>query len=101
MSTHRLTHTARVVQLAGQRAIIVDYAIPDDAPQPIREGLARRSIVNSGQTCPCGARMVLPNRAQRRAGRVTIGRIEHEDDCPAIDDLLVPALRLWMAGGDR
>jgi hypothetical protein len=71
------------------------YAGPelrDDLPPDILEGLTRRRLVALGHDCPCGARLVLPSRAERRAAakrkpnsppmhRV---RVEHEDDCPAL-----------------
>ena len=70
--------------------------IPDDAPDAVREGLARRRITAVEGTCPCGARLVLPNRAARRAakraGQVLDVHVEHEDDCPAITD----ALQRWQ-----
>ncbi len=83
----------------GTRAMILEAAIPDDAPQQVREGLARRAIVSRGGACPCGARMVLPSRAQRRksrnTGRPMVALIEHEDDCPAVTEALVAAVRAW------
>lgn len=85
----------------GTRALIVDYVVPDDAPPDIREGLARRSLVNSGYQCPCGARMHPPSRASRRrakrAGKALQGTAEHEADCPAGEEILVPRLRAWLA----
>lgn len=80
--------TSRVVEISGQRALVVDLDIPDNAPPEAKEGIARRRIVNSGGTCPCGARAVLPNRAQRRAaartGQPVQTKAEHTDDCPAL-----------------
>ncbi len=85
----------------GTRALILESVIPDAAPQQVREGLARRAIVNRGGTCPCGARMVLPSRAERRHARKT-GRpmhavVEHEDCCPATDDAMIAAIRAYWA----
>jgi hypothetical protein len=49
--------------------------------------------------CPCGAGLVLPNRAERRtakqSGRLVQMRTEHKDDCPATDDVLLAAIRQW------
>ena len=85
----------------GRRALVIDTVIPDDAPELVREGLARRAIVNSGGTCPCGAGWPIPNRAQRRhlktPGSVVGFEIAHESDCPAITDALVVAVRAWEA----
>lgn len=86
----------------GRRALILDCEIPDTAPELIREGLARRAIVNSGGTCACGATWAQPNRAQRRKlkqpGTVTWLKVAHEVGCPAGDAVLIPAIRAWEAG---
>ncbi len=76
----------------GRRALVVDSPIPDDVPEAVREGLARRAVVNRGGICPCGARLALPNRAARRRGRVVRVLVEHELDCPAADDRITEAL---------
>jgi hypothetical protein len=78
----------RETVMQGERVVILESDIPDNAPPDIKEGLSRRAIVNGGGTCPCGARMILPNRAARR--RATRRRyaievtIQHEPDCPAL-----------------
>jgi len=76
----------RVTELAGERVLVID--IPDNAPADLKEGLARRQIVNDGGLCPCGARMVLPNRHARRvaarAGKPIAVEIEHERGCAAL-----------------
>ena len=86
----------------GRHALILDCEIPDDAPSEIREGLARRAMVNGGQTCPCGATWAKPNRAQRRKLKqpttLTWLRVEHEIGCPASNAVLVPLIRAWEAG---
>ncbi len=83
----------------GRRALVIDTVIPDDAPQQIREGLARRAVVNGGGTCPCGAGWPRPNRAQRRKlkepGALLRVDVEHEADCPAGTELLLAAVRAW------
>ncbi len=86
----------------GRRAMVVDSVIPDDAPQPIREGLARRAIVNGGGTCPCGATFPRPNREQRRKRKgapsaVLHVNVQHEASCPAVTDTMVAAIRAWEA----
>ena len=91
---------ADVVTLDDARALVVDASIPDDAPAMVREGLARRAIVNRGGTCPCGARAALPNRAERRRSRGAVLQVlvEHEADCPAGTEVILPALRVWERG---
>jgi hypothetical protein len=78
----------RETVMQGERVVIVESDIPDNAPPDIKEGLSRRAIVNSGGTCPCGARMILPNRAARRRatrhGYVIEVTVQHEPDCPAL-----------------
>jgi len=86
----------------GRRALVVDSVIPDDAPELVREGLARRAIVNGGGDCPCGWTWPRPNRAQRRhleqPGALVHVVIEHADGCPAETESLVAAIRAWEAG---
>jgi hypothetical protein len=95
-----------VRDLYGQKAVLLLPTIPDDAPDEIREGIARRRIVMTTGTCPCGGEMVGPNRAQRRRMErdkrngdpgVWQVRIEHDDDCPALDATLYAAIRRWRS----
>jgi hypothetical protein len=86
---------AKVTRIGDQTALVVLLPIPDDAPGDVREGLARRNLVNTGGTCPCGAVLRVPNRAARRAG-AAYAQAVHEDDCPATDDNIRPALRRWQ-----
>ena len=78
----------RETVMQGERVVILESEIPDNAPQDIKEGLSRRAIVNGGGTCPCGARMILPNRAARRRatrpGYAIEVTVQHEPDCPAL-----------------
>ena len=82
-----LWYRVRATTMQGEAVAVIDVEIPDDAPQLIREGLARRATVNAGGTCPCGARFVMPNRATRRkarrTGEVIAVTVAHEPDCPA------------------
>jgi hypothetical protein len=81
-------YRVRTTTLQGERTLIVETEIPDNAPADVKEGLARRAAVNAGGVCPCGARAVLPNRAARR--RATRARkaievtVPHEPDCLAV-----------------
>ena len=50
----------------GDTVAFVLPRIPDDAPEEIREGIARRRITAVEGTCPCGAGLTLPNHAARR-----------------------------------
>ena len=83
----------------GDTVAFVLPTVPDDAPEEIREGIARRRIVAVTGECPCGAVLILPNRAERRAakrtGQPTHLRCEHEDDCPAVDHVLLAAIEEW------
>ncbi len=92
-----MTPRIALVELYGQRALVVMAEAPDDAPEPVKEGVARRNIVNLGGVCPCGATMPRPNRAQRRAGGILHLTAVHEDDCPACDDTILVAIDAWQA----
>jgi hypothetical protein len=82
----------------GLTAVAVVPTISEELPEQIREGLARRRLVATGQPCPCGAQPIRLNRAQRREmearrrkglpGPVFRITIKHEDDCPAADENL-------------
>jgi hypothetical protein len=78
----------RETQLQGERVAVLDIETPADAPQEVKEGLVRRAIVNQGGTCPCGARMILPDRAARRRAARNGGMlpvtVEHERACLAL-----------------
>ena len=78
----------RETVMQGERVVILESEIPENTPEATKEGLSRRAIVNGGGTCPCGARMILPNRAaRRRATRLRYAievTIQHEPDCPAL-----------------
>lgn len=98
--TNPLHQRLRVTTLPnGERAAVIDSSIPEDGPPELREGLARRALVNQGGTCPCGAAIVLPNRAQRRAAeRAGIPieiEVEHEMDCPASTRNVLAAMTRW------
>lgn len=94
-------------QMFGLKAAVLLPDIPDGAPDPVREGIARRRLVMTTGACPCGAVMTGPNRAQRRqiirdrrhhdtqAWQVDI---QHDNDCPAVDDKLYPAIEAWRGG---
>lgn len=88
-----------VREIDGQRIGYVLADPPENGPADVREGIARRNIVATGGTCPCGARMVLPNRANRRrsarAGQVICVNVEHENDCPAVTSTLLAAMGRW------
>lgn len=79
-------------------ALVIVPDIPDEAPDAVREGIARRRIVATGGTCPCGAVLRLPNRAQRRAtDGVFDVTVRHENDCPAVTGTLLAAIADWQA----
>jgi hypothetical protein len=85
----------------GLTALAVVPTIDERLPPEIREGIARRRLMATGQACPCGARPIQLSRATRRRiearkrkglpGEVINVVIEHEDDCPATNDALAAA----------
>lgn len=104
-TTRHLRHDAIPHDFDGIPAVNVGPIAPDHAPDPIKEGLARRRTVNLGGTCPCGASPPRLSRQQRRKlqrdqakGHAPMLRLQvhHEPDCPALNDHLVPALQAWM-----
>lgn len=84
----------------GSTVGVIEQDVPDDAPAVVREGLARRALTADGR-CPCGAELVLPNRAERRAAvrarRLLRVRVQHEDNCPAI----APEVAAWRGDTAR
>ena len=100
MRTHTLRERVRLVTLpTGDRALVIDTEPPEDAPEPIREGFARRALVNGGDRCPCGAGLTLDElRAAIVAGGVGCLAVEHRGDCPAEGDVLRAALEAWIGG---
>ena len=85
----------------GRRVAHLLPRLDDDAPPLVREGVARRRLVQLGRPCPCDARaeLVQPSRAERRRahgrGRPAPVRhavVEHDDDCPAV----APELLAWF-----
>ncbi len=85
----------------GERLGYLGPDLDDPAwPAGAREALRRRRMVALGEPCPCGAVMVVPNRAARRKAsresRVLPVTVEHEDDCPALDERALRGLT-WDA----
>ncbi len=73
----------------GTLAAYAGPSLREGLPPYVLEGLARRRLVALGQTCPCGARLIVPNRETRRAARrrgqvVMPVEVEHEPDCAAV-----------------
>jgi hypothetical protein len=89
--------------LDGERTLFLGPELREADPPAVREGIARRRLVALGRPCPCGARMVLPNRAARRrarrTGEVLHVLVEHERHCPAPTERIAAAMR--RAGGRR
>mgnify|MGYP001104857356 CR=1 FL=1 len=102
MVRHTLRERVRLVTLpTGDRALVIDTEPPDDAPEPIREGFARRALVNGGDRCPCGAGMTRDDLTSAiAAGGIGCLSVAHCGDCPADDDALRAALDAWMGGGE-
>lgn len=102
MTGRTLRDEMMIGDVGGLRTLFVVPIIPDDAPDHIREGIARRRLVTLTGICPCGARRPKLSRQQRRA--IERGRFHgslnfvHENDCSASDETLIPALRAWVGG---
>lgn len=83
------TDAILVTAASGERALYVGPTLSESLPPEVLEGLTRRRLVATTGVCPCGASLVVPNRAARRAaariGRVLHVDVEHEDDCAALD----------------
>lgn len=78
---------ASITTIEGVPTAVIGPVIPENAPERIREGMARRNVVNAGGRRPCGATMPMPNRAERRVARKTRTPmrvvVQHESGCPA------------------
>jgi hypothetical protein len=94
----------------GIRVAYVLPVIPEDAAPEVREGLARRRLAALSGRCPCGGESAALTRQQRRArererakGSTALlhATFEHETDCLAVDDNLIPHLRAWADNQDR
>ncbi len=89
----------------GIRAAFFLPVIPEDAPDLVKEGVARRRKAALDGECPCGARRPALSRQRRRCiergrfhGTISgmVSEIHHEPECPAADDVLVPLARRWL-----
>ena len=94
-------HPERIVGAVGDKpGVFVIPEIPDAAPEFVREGIARRRILAAEGSCPCGAVITRPSRAERRRaareGRPAQACAEHKFGCPAADVLLRPAVDEWL-----
>lgn len=87
-----VTDAVLIGEAGGERLLYVGPELDESQPADVLEGLVRRRLVGLGQPCPCGAVLVVPNRAVRRAavraGQVLSVTVEHEGDCPAVDERL-------------
>jgi hypothetical protein len=77
---------------ARGRVLFVVPGTPEGAPPLIREGTTRRRLAALHGECPCGGSSSHPRAVLDAIHRLTF---LHEADCPASDDVLVPALRAW------
>lgn len=77
----------------GGRGLAILPVIPEDAPYPVREGIARRRITATTGTCPCGA--TVDYRAAMLDGGAQVAEAVHEDRCPASTTKLAKAIRRW------
>jgi len=70
--------------LARSRTLVLSAPISDGAPHREKEGAIRRRLVAAIGKCPCGAAMAIPT--DLTPGSFTLIAVEHENDCPAIED---------------
>lgn len=77
----------------GRRAVALLPAIPDGAPDRIREGIARRRITATTGTCPCGA--TIDYETVATAGAHVDVQVLHDPWCPADTDRLTRWIRAW------
>ncbi len=109
--TRQIENEVVVVDVPGiGRVAYMLPVVPEDAPPLAREGLTRRRLAALTGRCPCGTIGEPLSRQQRRAQErarakgstdVLHARFEHEADCPAVDDNLVPILRAWAGGTEQ
>lgn len=66
-----------------RRALLVTTEISDSAPAAEKERAVRRRLVATTGLCPCGAVLELPDGL--RVGALTVVRVEHDPDCPAVE----------------
>jgi hypothetical protein len=71
--------------------VAVIPVVPDDAPYPVREGIARRRLVALHGECPCGA--TLSSQSLRQGAQAV--EVEHDGRCPAVTAKLRKAIRRW------
>lgn len=92
-----MKYQIRKVKIQGVPSVVMDFQVPDDAPPNLKEGIVRRNIVNGGGMCPCGAKVTLPSRRQRRKnkGQIMMLAASHTADCVASDEALLSAYRRW------
>lgn len=86
-----MSNSRRLRRRLGRGPVL--YVVPpldDGMPALAKEGLARRRLVMTTGRCPCGATLTMPKDLQR--GTITHVRVEHEVDCPAVDENLLRAL---------
>lgn len=67
-----------------KRVLYIGPELSEDLPPRAREGIARRRLVATTGRCPCGAQLEVPDGALR-PGAVAVVAVEHEADCPAVD----------------
>lgn len=67
--------------------------IPDDAPYPVREGVARQRIAATGGRCPCGAQT---DYTADVADGINVAEVRHRRLCPGHPDQLAVELRRWV-----
>lgn len=88
------TPTRRLVHVGGQEIVLVDMdgigrvmLVPPTVPmlgtKALKDGVARRRLTMIEGACPCGALLEVSASG---------ARCEHEDDCPARDEVILAEL---------
>lgn len=93
VSRNGLREEVVIFQVPGVGNVVaVLPVVPEDAPYPVREGVARRRLVAVTGRCPCGARLDLQAMHGNPAGAVDV---KHDARCPAATHRLLKAVRRW------
>lgn len=73
------------------RSIAMVPVIPEDAPGPVREGVARQRIAAITGSCLCGAQV----EHRSAGGGLHFAEVYHDRRCPGQSDRLREAMRRW------
>jgi hypothetical protein len=68
-------------EIDGQPVLVVRPTICEADPPRVREGIARRRLVELTGVCPCGARLTLV----RTTAQFAYTEVRHASNCPALN----------------